>query len=82
VRKLGNGGSRRDVELLTGIMTKSEDAIALSLGAYMSAFVPAPTASTGPPSVPAKNLQTSRLANDLLKPAPKTKNMKASDETL
>jgi hypothetical protein len=63
------------ITLLTGIMMKKDDAIALSLAAYMSALVPAPTASTGPPSVPAKNLHTSRLARELLNPAPRMNSM-------
>jgi len=68
--------------ILTGIMMKKDDATALFLAAYMSALVPAPTARTGPPSVPAKNLQTSRLASELLKPAPRMKSMYDSADTL
>ena len=68
--------------ILTGIMMKNEDAIARSLAAYISAFVPAPTARTGPPMVPAKNLQTSRLASESLNPAPRMNSMYASADTL
>jgi hypothetical protein len=68
--------------LLTGIMMNIEDAIARFLALYMSAFVPDPTASTGPPMAPARNLHTSRLASDSLKPAPRMKSMKTHAETL
>lgn len=43
---------------------------------YMSAVEPAPTARQGAPAAPAKNRQTSKLANDLLKPAPSVNSMK------
>jgi hypothetical protein len=50
-------------------------AIALNFGGNKSAFVPAPTAKTGLPVVPARNLQTRKPANELLNPAPRVKSM-------
>lgn len=60
---------------MKGIQRKVDVDKARQCGGNTSEFVPAPTASTGDPAMPAKNRQMTILANVLLNPAPSVNSM-------